>query len=135
MSLKFKSIKFSTKNKFEVIDITDKIEDFVQESNVKDGILYVHAPHATTAIIQNENESGLRKDYKEIIDKLFSGNWEHDKIDNNAIAHIASAIIGNTKILLIKDGKLVRGTWENIMILELDGPRPSRKVVISLLEN
>ena len=57
------------------------------------------------------------------------GDWQHNIIDSNAHAHLASGFIGQTRILPIRDGQLVRGTWQNILLLELDGPRHRRVVV------
>ncbi|RLG18543.1 YjbQ family protein, partial [Nanoarchaeota archaeon] len=117
------TISFSTKRKFEVVDLTTDVERIVERSGVKEGLCVVHAPHATMAIILNENEQGLLSDYVDLIRKLFSGEWSHDEIDDNAHAHLASAVIGSTRVLPIHNGKLVRGTWQNILAIELDGPR------------
>ena len=129
-----KEIIFSTKKKVEIIDITEEVEKVIP--NIKEGYCLVFAPHATAAILLQENESGLIKDICNKVQDLFYGDiYLHNKIDNNAAAHIASALIGASKVIPIKDGKLVRGTWQNILFLELDGPRSKRRVVITVIES
>ncbi|RLG18423.1 YjbQ family protein [Nanoarchaeota archaeon] len=128
------TISFSTKRKFEVVDLTADVERIVKKRDVKEGLCVVHAPHATMAIILNENESGLLSDYVDVVKKLFSGDWLHDRIDNNAHAHLASAVIGSTRVLPIHNGELVRGTWQNILAIELDGPRQHRNIVVKIIK-
>jgi secondary thiamine-phosphate synthase enzyme len=55
----------------------------------------------------------------------------HDRVDDNADAHPASSLIGSTRIFPVRDGGLERGTWQNIFLLELDGPR-SRRIVVEV---
>ncbi len=124
-------IQFSTRRKIEVIDITNEVEKIVDDSNVKEGICIVHAPHATAAIILNEAESGLMKDIENYIEETFyHRNYLHNQIDDNGAAHLAASILGSTKVIPIKDGKLLRGTWQNVLFVELDGPRSLRRVVV-----
>ena len=131
----YKIIRFSTGKEVELIDITHHVEGFVRECNVKEGLCIVHAPHATAAIIMNENESGLKEDIINTLMKLVPrrANYMHDRIDDNAHAHIKSAIIGSTVIIPIIGGRLARGTWQNIFFVELDGPRYERRVIIQVI--
>lgn len=114
------------------MDVTDKLEDFIRNSRIKDGFCLIFAPHATAAIILNENEHGLLEDFKNKIKELFpkNENYKHNMIDSNAQAHLASGFINSGRILPIKNNNLVRGIWQNILFLEFDGPRISRKVNI-----
>ena len=124
-------IRFSTSKKIEVIDITEKVEEVVRKSNVGDGVCIIHAPHATAAVILNENESGLKKDIENFIrETFFNREYEHNKIDDNGASHMASIFLGPTKVIPIKDGELLRGTWQNILFVELDGPRSLRRVIV-----
>lgn len=95
----------------------------------------VSVPHATAALLANEHESGLQKDLLAKIEQLFptSGRYEHNVIDDNADAHLAAAFLGHTRSFPIIDGELVRGTWQNIFLVELDGPRSRREVVIQVV--
>lgn len=134
MKALFKAVSISTKNKAQLIDITGQVEDFVRDAQVKNGICLVSSLHSTTAIVINENERGLASDILRKVSEEFphGAGWNHDRIDDNADAHLASTFIGPSKVLPIKDSSLVRGTWQNIFLLELDGPR-TRNVAIEVL--
>ena len=120
-----------TSERFQVVDITDRVEEAVRRSGVRNGLAMVFVPHATAAIILNEYEPRIASDYIELVKQLFKPDypWRHNAIDNNAHAHLASALIGPLRCLPVSDGSLVRGTWQSILLLELDGPRTRRVVV------
>jgi len=111
-----------------MIDITEKVNNLI---NIEDGICIVHSMHTTTSIIINENyDPNICKDILNALRKLVPDRiWLHDKIDNNASAHIKSSIMGPSEIIPIKDGKLQLGTWQRICFCEFDGPR-ERKVIV-----
>jgi secondary thiamine-phosphate synthase enzyme len=117
-----------TTERFQVVDITAKVEGVVRRSKVRNGLAMVFVPHATAAIILNEYEPRIASDYIELIKQLFKPDypWRHNEIDNNAHAHLASALIGPSRCMPVRDGVLVRGTWQSILLLELDGPRTRR---------
>ncbi len=131
-----REIVLSTSKKFQLIDITYEVEKIVEESGVRNGIVLVFAPHATAAIIANEHESGLIEDIITKIKELTepgSSKWKHNLIDDNAHAHIGSALIGADRVFPIINGRLVRGTWQNIFLVEMDGPRARRHVLVTVL--
>ncbi len=131
-----REIVLSTSKQFELIDITYQVEKIVEESGVKNGIVLVFAPHATAAIIANEHESGLISDIIEEIKELTkpgSSKWKHNIIDDNAHAHIGSALIGADRVFPVINGRLVRGTWQNIFLVEMDGPRSRRHVIVTVI--
>ena len=128
-------INVKTDQRYQLIDITDEVESVVIESKTKDGLCLVFVPHSTAAIILTENESGLKNDWLKILKKLIEGEkFEHDRIDNNADSHLLSGLLGQGKLLPIKDNRLVRGTWQQIFLVELDGPR-ARRVVIKIIKD
>ncbi|AKG38982.1 MAG: secondary thiamine-phosphate synthase enzyme YjbQ [Infirmifilum sp.] len=128
-------VEVSSSEKFQLINITGYVEKIVRESNVKNGICLIFVPHATAALIANENETGLIRDILNQLRELIPPNkpWLHNRIDDNAHAHIASAIIGAHLVFPILNGQLLRGTWQEIFLVEMDGPRSSRKVVVQVL--
>ncbi len=129
-----KKITLSTHKKFEVKDLTEDVINAVNESKIRDGVVNIFAKHATCAIILNENESGLLKDYIRIIKELFvKKDYEHDRIDNNAHAHLASAFISQQKSYPIIKGEIKKGTWQDCLLLEFDGPRKNREIIIQVL--
>ena len=86
---------------------------------------------ATAAVVINENDDpNVCEDVLDALDKLIpAGVWRHDRVDGNAAAHIKSAILGPGETIPVRDGKLVLGTWQAIMLVELDGPRDRRVIV------
>ncbi|MEM2922133.1 MAG: secondary thiamine-phosphate synthase enzyme YjbQ [Candidatus Bathyarchaeia archaeon] len=131
MKVFFQDVEVFTKNRTEVVDITGLVEGVVRKSDVKNGLCLIHSVHSTTAIIVNENEAGLRNDIVKKVrgDYPEGAGWLHDKVDENADAHLASSFIGASRIFPVKDGMLLRGTWQDIFLLELDGPRLRRIMV------
>jgi secondary thiamine-phosphate synthase enzyme len=101
---------------------------------MESGICLVNSLHSTTAIIVNERESGLMEDILRKVREEFpkGAGWRHDRIDDNADAHLTSVFLGHSKTFPIRNGSLVRGTWQNIFLLELDGPR-TRRVIIEAI--
>jgi secondary thiamine-phosphate synthase enzyme len=128
MKVFFEDISVPTKNRTELIDITSNLEEVTLKSGIRNGLCLVHAVHSTVAIIVNENESGLTEDIVKKAQQDFpkGAGWLHDMVDNNADAHLASSFIGPSRIFPVRDGRLVRGTWQNVFLLELDGPRTRR---------
>ncbi|MEM1538141.1 MAG: secondary thiamine-phosphate synthase enzyme YjbQ [Candidatus Nezhaarchaeales archaeon] len=131
----FYEFEVSTGSRVELIDISGNVENAVKRSGVKDGICLVYAPHATVAIVVNEHEAGLMRDViaKAEHDYPRGAGWLHDRIDDNANAHLASAFIGSARVFPVKGGALIRGTWQNVFLLEMDGPRRSRRVIVEVL--
>jgi secondary thiamine-phosphate synthase enzyme len=130
MKIFFQDIQIPTRNRTEVVDITRDVEEIVRKSKITDGLCLIHTTHSTTAIIVNEHESGLTNDIVKKIRQDFQkgAGWLHDRVDDNADAHLASSYLGPTRIFPVQEGRLIRGTWQNIFLLELDGPR-NRRVV------
>ena len=124
----------TTTKRREVIDITDRVEEIVSKSKVENGICLIFLLHATAAVILEEDEPRLMRDIEDSIEKLFpsGAGYEHDEIDDNADAHLASGFIGQSRVYPIKDGKVVRGTWQHSLLVELDGPR-RREVFVTVI--
>ncbi len=129
-----KEFVLKTTKKYELVDITEKVSSLIDK--VGDGMCIVYTPHATAGIIINENwDESVQKDFINLLNKLIpEGKWEHDRIDNNGAAHLKSAIIGPSKTIPIKNGKLQLGKWQSIMFCEFDGPRSERKVIVQVIK-
>lgn len=130
-----REITISSSKRQELIDITSDIKEIVKESKIKGGICVIYTPHATGAVIINENaDPNICEDVLEALSKLIpAGKWRHDRIDGNADAHIKSSIIGSSATIPIKDGNLQLGTWQDCFFAELDGPRSRRKIIVSII--
>ena len=129
-----KEITISTSQKQQLVDITEQTKKIVNESKIKQGICFLYTPHATAAIIINENyDPNICLDLIDALNKLIpEGKYRHDKIDNNGAAHIKAAIIGPSESIPIKNGELLLGRWQSIMLADFDGPR-ERKVIINIM--
>jgi secondary thiamine-phosphate synthase enzyme len=130
-----KVLTLSSSKRRELIDITDEVSKFVREQNVTDGICTISALHATAAIAVNENERGLVRDLLAKIEDLFpqSGRYAHNAIDDNADAHLAASFLGHSRVFVVENGRLARGTWQNIFLVELDGPRSRREIHLQII--
>lgn len=127
-----KEFSVSSEKRYQLIDIGDQVEKIVEESGIKDGFILVFTPHSTAAILLTENEEGLKQDWLDFLKKSVAGlNFQHNKIDNNADSHILSGLIGQGKTLPLEKGRIIRGTWQQIFLVELDGPR-NRKIIVKI---
>jgi secondary thiamine-phosphate synthase enzyme len=121
----------STRSTYEVVDITRRVAEIVADSGFDEGVCSVYVPHATAAIVINENaDPNIGNDLLEALGKLIpEGVWRHDRIDNNGAAHIKAAILGPGETVPVHEGRLVLGTWQAIMLVDFDGPRTRRVIV------
>ena len=117
----------------DMVDITRPVADAVRQSGVADGICLVYVPHATAAVVINENaDPNVCEDILEALGQLIpEGRWRHDRIDSNAAAHIKATILGPSETVPVRDGRLRLGTWQSLMLVELDGPR-ERSVIVEV---
>jgi secondary thiamine-phosphate synthase enzyme len=120
----------------EVIDVTAEVKRAVADSGVRQGICAVYTPHATAAITINENDDpNIGTDFLQALRKMVieHGGWLHDRVDNNAAAHIKSALVGPSESIPVAEGGLVLGTWQNVFLVEFDGPRAARRVIVTIV--
>ena len=124
---------FNTKNKIEFVNITDKVEELVRKSGVKEGLCLVNAMHITASVFINDEEEGLKTDLKEWLEKLVPTSPEKYKHnltgEDNAHAHLKRTIMGREVVAAITNGKLDFGPWEQIFYGEFDGQRKKRILV------
>ena len=123
--------RIRTTTKREMIDLTARVAEIVARAEVGEGLCSVYTPHATAAIVVNENDDpNVCVDVLDALDRLIpAGIWRHDKVDGNAASHIQAAILGPGETIPVRAGKLLLGTWQAVMLVELDGPRDRRVVV------
>ena len=130
------SFEVQTRKRTEAIDVTEKVEKIVEKSGIKNGVCLIFTPHATASIILEEAEEGLLHDIENVVKKIFprGTGYQHDRIDDNADSHLASGFIGQSRIYPVRNGRILRGAWQQVLLLELDGPR-KRKVIVTLIGN
>jgi len=120
----------------ECIEITEQVREVVRAAGVERGLCHVMALHATAAIVVNENDDpNIGRDVVTALDRAIPDHagWLHDVIDGNAQAHIKAAILGPSETVPIVDGDLALGRWQGIMLVELDGPRAQRRVLVTIV--
>lgn len=123
---------FETREKRALINITDRLQEIVRDSEVEDGFCLVSAMHITAGIWVNDEESGLKQDFWEWIEKLapFQADYRHHQTgEDNGDAHLKRTIAGQQAMLPITGGKLDLGPWEQIFYAEFDGQRRKRVIV------
>jgi secondary thiamine-phosphate synthase enzyme len=128
--------EISTTRPCECVDITDRVRAVVRESGIDAGLCHVAVLHATAAVVVNENDDpNIGVDLLSALDRMIPEHpgWLHDRVDNNAAAHIKASILGPAETLPIENGDLLLGTWQGIMLVELDGPRGGRRVAVTLI--
>lgn len=132
MTVKSNSFKVNTSKKFEIIEITSKINELI---DIEEGIVSVFSRHSTSAIVVNENESGLLADFEFMLDNLVSDefSYKHDRIDNNASSHLKSFLLSSSETLPVKNSRLELGTWQSVFFVELDGPRHARTITLTMV--
>ena len=123
-----------TTAKRQMIDLTARVADIVAGTRVDEGLCNVYVTHATAAIVVNENDDpNVCVDVLDLLDRLIpAGVWRHDKVDGNAASHIQATILGPSETIPVRGGRLLLGTWQAVMLVELDGPRDRRIVVTTL---
>ena len=126
-----RELTIRSRRKYEMLDVTDRVAKVVAEADVQEGICSVYVPHATAAVVINENDDpNVCEDVLDALAKLIpEGVWRHDRVDGNAAAHIKACILGPGETIPVRAGRLLLGTWQAIMLAELDGPRERRLVV------
>ncbi len=113
-------MKIKTTKPIQILDITALVEQHLEpDANA----VLIFVPHTTAAVTINEYEPHLIKDMERFFSELAQGSWEHDIIDNNAYAHLVSSLIKPSLVVPVENGRLVLGTWQRILFIELDGPR------------
>jgi len=132
MKSKTAYLTFNTEKKIQIIRMTEQVEQFVHESGVKEGLVLVNPMHITSAVVVNDNESGLHSDYLRVLEHLvpYGDRYRHnDTGEGNAASHIWRQLIGHQVVMPITDGRLDLGAWEQIFYFEFDGQRPKRVLV------
>jgi secondary thiamine-phosphate synthase enzyme len=126
------SLSFSTKGEIDFIDITDKVQEAVAHSGVKNGIVHAFAPHATGILILTENEYGLLDDLKTFLEEIAPKNRTYSH-PSNAHAHLRSILLPPDKTLPVIEGQVQFGTWQSLVFVETDVHPRRRTILIQVL--
>ncbi len=130
-------MKISTSGNSEVVDITGEIAEKIRQSGLHDGIVTVFVSGSTASVTTTEFEPGLRKDIPEMLERLAPADvrYHHDDTwgDGNGHAHVRASFLGPSLTVPFSDGKMLLGTWQQVVLIDFDNRSRHRDIVIQLL--
>lgn len=128
-----KELWFNAPKRRQIIRITEDVQQAINESGIKEGLVLVNAMNITASVFINDDESGLHSDYEKWLEKLAPekpySQYAHNGFEDNADAHLKRTIMGREVVCAITDGRLDFGTWEQIFYYELDGKRQKHALI------
>lgn len=127
-------IEVSTQNKQEFKDITNRVQEVVNQTGISQGLCFLFCPHTTAGLTLNENwDPSVRHDLGTVFNDLVPQRNDFRHNEGNSPAHAKTTLTGSSLTLFIDDGKLVLGSWQGVYLAEFDGSR-RRKVFIKVIE-
>ena len=137
MVIKTKTLKVKSKGENDIIDITQETENAIEESYIKDGVVTLFVSGSTGALTTIEYEPGLLVDFPKMLDRIAPKDIEygHEKMwhDGNGHSHVRASLVGPSLTVPFKDRKLLLGTWQQIVFLELDTRSRNRNLVLQII--
>jgi secondary thiamine-phosphate synthase enzyme len=131
-------VDWITNDRMQLINVTDRINEIVRKSGIRDGIVHMQSLHTTTAVFINEWQDALLHDVKRFLDEMVEDRpWRHndpqysDCERQNADSHLRGMVMGQSLCLQVRNSSVLLGTWQSIILAEFDGPR-SRSVSIQV---
>ena len=124
-------LEFNTRGRVEFIRITENVQMEIDRSGIKEGLVLVNPMHITSAVIVNDDEEGLKRDYIRVLQRLvpYDDKYEHNVGEDNGAAHIWRQFMAHQIVMPVTKGKLDLGPWEQIFYCEFDGQRTKRVLV------
>lgn len=140
LQMYLETLMYKTRERLELINITRDLNELIRKRGLKAGFIIVQSLHTTTAVFINEFQQALVDDMKAALEKLIGriDYWRHNdpKLSEcdrkNADSHLRAMLLGHTVSLPVRNGALALGTWQSIILAELDGPR-ERSVQVQVL--
>ena len=115
-------------------DVTARVRDTLRESGVKNGLCVVYCPHTTAGITINENaDPDVVRDLIFALEKTYPDRAEFRHSEGNSASHLKASVIGSSVTILVREGRLLLGTWQGVYFCEFDGPR-TRRFYVEILE-
>ena len=128
-----KKIRIQTKFRYEILDITDLVNDYLAQEKINSGIAVVYSPHTTAGISVNENaDPDVKKDILTYLSKLIPQDANFKHIEGNSDAHIKTALVNASQTFIVENSRLQLGTWQSVFFMEFDGPR-QREVWVKVI--
>jgi secondary thiamine-phosphate synthase enzyme len=121
-----------------VIDITDQVKKIINTSILYDGIITIFVSGSTAALTTIEYEPGLKADFPRMLERVVPSKgieYDHDNTwhDGNGHSHIRASLIGPSLVIPFKDKNLMLGTWQQIVMLEMDTRPRERRIILQLM--
>ncbi len=130
-----KQLTINTQERIQFINITPKVQEAINESGIKEGLVLINPMHITASVFINDNESGLIQDFKNWLEKLAPKKFDynhHQTGEDNGFAHLWRTIMGRETTVAITNGKMNFGPWEEIFYGEFDGQR-NKRILIKII--
>jgi len=130
-------INIETNGEADIVDITSKVQNVITKSKIGNGIVCIFVPGSTGAITTIEYEPGLMKDLPRALEKIAPKNIHYDHHetwhDDNGRSHVKASIMGPSSTFPIKNAKLIHGTWQQLVFLELDTRPRNRNIIVNIV--
>jgi secondary thiamine-phosphate synthase enzyme len=130
-------LRFATQGDADVVDITADVQRVVAEGSIDDGLVTAFVRGSTAAITTMEFEPGGVADVRALLDRLVPvrGDYEHNRLnhDTNSHAHQRASLIGASEQVPVIDGRLVLGTWQQLVLIDFDDRPRERTVVVQVV--
>jgi secondary thiamine-phosphate synthase enzyme len=120
-----KTLEVSTSSRDEIVDLTGRVQQVIDESGIEEGLVYIQSAHTTAGVTVNENaDPDVKTDMLNRFDDVYP--WEHPQdrhMEGNTASHLKVSTVGTLQTLIVHKGRLLLGTWQGIYFCEFDGPR------------
>jgi len=137
MTVVTKTMQIKTKGELQMINITEDVSRAVQESKISDGIATIFVPGSTAAVTTIEYEPGLLKDFPNMLERIAPKNidYEHENMwhDGNGHSHVRASLVGPSLTVPFTNKQLALGTWQQIVLVELDIRSRDRSLVVQII--
>jgi len=137
LSVITKTLPIKSKGENDIINITDKTQKIIQESKIKDGIVTIFVSGSTAALTTIEYEPGLLIDFPKMLEKIAPKNidYSHEQMwhDGNGHSHVRASLVGPSITIPFTDSQLLLGTWQQIVLIELDTRSRNRNLVLQII--
>ena len=131
------SLEFSTRGNADIVEITDEVGQLLAQSGFTSGLVNIFVPGATGGVTTLEHEPGVCKDFRELFDALAppDKDYHHNRrqVDSNGHSHVRAALLGPSLTLPFRDGRLLLGTWQQIVFLDFDEIARDRRIMVTFL--
>ena len=128
------TITISTRRDKQVIDITNRIHQYLLQTEITDGLCNIFVAHTTAGLTTGEAIEGTDEDLMETLERMIPQiDFRHGHDPSHAPDHMISSIIGASVTIPVRGGKLHLGRWQRVLLVECNGPR-DREIVITILQ-